>query len=94
METEKRLFDTAKVEEKLKNIKSLSDLTGPSGVIQEMIKSTVYFTSSKNMKWFIDLALHLLKKFNFHQYGKMLLHFNVLPAHGTTNSVMTLTLGM
>lgn len=41
METEKRLFDTAKVEEKLKNIKSLSDLTGPSGVIQEMIKSTV-----------------------------------------------------
>jgi transposase-like protein len=41
METEKRLFDVAKVEEKLKNIKSLSDLTGPNGVIQEMIKSTV-----------------------------------------------------
>ena len=29
------------VEEKLKNIKSLSDLTGQGGVIQEMIKSTV-----------------------------------------------------
>ena len=41
METEKRLFDVSKVEEKLKNIKSLSDLTGPNGVIQEMIKSTV-----------------------------------------------------
>lgn len=41
MEIEKRLFDVQKVEEKLKNIKSLSDLTGLNGVIQEMIKSTV-----------------------------------------------------
>lgn len=41
MEIEKRLFDVSKVEEKLKNIKSLSDLTGPNGVIQEMIKLTV-----------------------------------------------------
>ncbi len=41
METEKRLFDVSKVEEKLKHIKSLSDLTGPNGVIQEIIKSTV-----------------------------------------------------
>ena len=41
MENVKRLFDVEKVEEKLKNIKSLSDLTGPNGVIQEMIKSTV-----------------------------------------------------
>jgi putative transposase len=41
MEAENRLFDVSKVEEKLKNIKSLSDLTGPNGVIQEMIKSTV-----------------------------------------------------
>lgn len=31
----------AKVQEKLKNVKSLSDLTGSNGVIQEMIKSTV-----------------------------------------------------
>lgn len=41
METEKRLFDVQKVENKLKNIKSLSDLTGSNGIIQEMIKSTV-----------------------------------------------------
>jgi putative transposase len=41
MEKEVPTFDVAKVQEKLKNIKSLSDLTGPSGVIQEMIKSTV-----------------------------------------------------
>jgi hypothetical protein len=39
METQERLFDVSKVEEKLKNIKSLSDLTGPNGVIQEIIKS-------------------------------------------------------
>ncbi len=41
MEKEVATFDVAKVQEKLKNVKSLSDLTGPSGVIQEMIKSTV-----------------------------------------------------
>lgn len=34
-------FDTSKVEEKLKNVKSLSDLTGSNGVIQELIKGTV-----------------------------------------------------
>jgi putative transposase len=34
-------FDTSKVEEKLKNVKSLSDLTGSNGIIQELIKSTV-----------------------------------------------------
>jgi putative transposase len=34
-------FDTAKVEEKLRNVKSLSDLTGSNGVIQEIIKGTV-----------------------------------------------------
>ncbi len=34
-------FDTSKVEEKLKNVKSLSDLTGSNGVIQEIIKGTV-----------------------------------------------------
>jgi putative transposase len=38
---EDKLFDVSKVEEKLKNIKTLSDLTGRNGVIQEMIKSTV-----------------------------------------------------
>jgi len=38
---DKKAFDVAKVEEKLKNVKSLSDLTGQGGVIQEMIKSTV-----------------------------------------------------
>ncbi|MCX7977713.1 MAG: IS256 family transposase [Bdellovibrionaceae bacterium] len=41
MKNETPLFDTSKVEEKLKNIKSLSDLTGPNGVIQEIIKGTV-----------------------------------------------------
>lgn len=41
MEQEKRAFDVSKVEERLKNVKSLSDLTGQGGVIQEMIKSTV-----------------------------------------------------
>lgn len=34
-------FDVSRVEAKLKNIKSLSDLTGSNGVIQEMIKQTV-----------------------------------------------------
>jgi len=34
-------FDISKVEEKLKNVKSLSDLTGPGGVFQEMFKSTI-----------------------------------------------------
>ena len=34
-------FDVSKVEEKLKNVKSLSELTGQGGVIQEMIKQTV-----------------------------------------------------
>jgi putative transposase len=38
---DKPAFDVTKVEEKLKNVKSLSDLTGQGGVIQEMIKSTV-----------------------------------------------------
>jgi putative transposase len=34
-------FDVAKVEERFKNIKTLSDLTGKDGIIQEMIKQTV-----------------------------------------------------
>lgn len=38
---EKKAFDVSKVEEKLKNVRTLSDLTGQGGVIQEMIKSTV-----------------------------------------------------
>ena len=41
METEKAPFDVAKVQEKLRNVKSLSDLTGSNGVIQEMVKQTV-----------------------------------------------------
>lgn len=41
MEKEVATFDVSKVQEKLKNVKSLSDLTGPNGIIQEMIKSTV-----------------------------------------------------
>ncbi len=44
MENEKTptpAFDVAKVEEKLKNVKTLSDLTGPNGVFQEMFKSTI-----------------------------------------------------
>lgn len=36
-----RLFDVSKVEAMLKDVKSVSDLTRPGGVIQEMIKSTV-----------------------------------------------------
>ena len=36
-----QVFDVSKVEAKLKNIKSLSDLTGSNGIIQEMIKQTV-----------------------------------------------------
>lgn len=36
-----RLFDVAKVEEKLKNAKCVSDLTGPGGVFQEMFKTTI-----------------------------------------------------
>lgn len=34
-------FDVSKVESKLKNVKTLSDLTGPGGVFQEMFKGTV-----------------------------------------------------
>jgi putative transposase len=34
-------FNVEKVTEMMKNIRTLSDLTGPSGVIQEMIKGTV-----------------------------------------------------
>jgi transposase-like protein len=41
MKKEVYSFDTSKVEEKLKNIKSFSDLTGSNGVIQEIIKGTV-----------------------------------------------------
>lgn len=41
MSKESSSFDVSKVEEKLKNIKSLSDLTGSNGIIQEMIKGTV-----------------------------------------------------
>jgi transposase-like protein len=41
VEKEVAVFDVEKVQEKLKNIKSLSDLTGSNGVIQEMIKQTV-----------------------------------------------------
>lgn len=40
-QNEKPLFDVAKVEEKLKAVRCLSDLTGPSGVFQEMFKSTI-----------------------------------------------------
>lgn len=39
--TDRPAFDVSKVEEKLKNVRSLSDLTGQGGVIQEMIKQTV-----------------------------------------------------
>lgn len=41
MQREVATFDIEKVQEKLRNIKSLSDLTGSNGVIQEMIKQTV-----------------------------------------------------
>jgi putative transposase len=41
MKKEEFAFDVSKVEERLKNVKSLSDLTGSNGIIQEMIKRTV-----------------------------------------------------
>lgn len=41
MEQDEKLFDVSKVQEKLKNVKSLSDLTGSNGVVHEIIKSTV-----------------------------------------------------
>lgn len=41
MSEDKPSFDVAKVQEMLKNVKCLSDLTGPNGVVQEMIKGTV-----------------------------------------------------
>jgi len=40
-EEKKYSFDVSRVEEKLKNVKNLSDLTGSNGVIQEIIKGTV-----------------------------------------------------
>lgn len=39
--TEQPAFDISKIEEKLKNVKTLSDLTGPGGVFQEMFKGTI-----------------------------------------------------
>jgi len=41
MQNEIATFDVEKVQAKLRNVKSLSDLTGSNGVIQEMIKQTV-----------------------------------------------------
>jgi transposase-like protein len=35
------LFDVEKIEERLKNVKSLADLTGKDGVLKEMLKATV-----------------------------------------------------
>lgn len=40
-QSSERLFDVSKVEAMLKDVRSISDLTRPGGVIQEMIKSTV-----------------------------------------------------
>jgi putative transposase len=41
MEKQITSFDVSKVEEMLKNVKSLSDITGSNGVVQEIIKQTV-----------------------------------------------------
>jgi putative transposase len=43
MDKEKEVpaFDVARIEERFKNIKSLSDLTGKDGIFQEMMKQTV-----------------------------------------------------
>lgn len=41
MDKKSELFDVTKVEELLKNVKCLSDITGPNGVVQELIKNTV-----------------------------------------------------
>jgi putative transposase len=41
MEKQVTSFDVSKVEEMLRNVKSLSDITGANGVVQEMIKQTV-----------------------------------------------------
>lgn len=38
---EQTAFDISKVEERLKSVKTLSDLTGPGGVFQEMFKETI-----------------------------------------------------
>ena len=38
---EKPVFDVSKVEEKLKNIKSLEDITGKDGLVQEIVKNTI-----------------------------------------------------
>jgi len=38
---EEPAFDTSKVQNMLKNVTSLEDLTGPNGVMQEMFKSTI-----------------------------------------------------
>jgi transposase-like protein len=40
-DSSERLWDEEKVRQKLKSMKTLSDLTGPNGVIQELIKGTV-----------------------------------------------------
>src|ERR1700722_8815093 len=38
---EKPVFDVSKVEEKLKSIKSLDDITGKDGLVQEIVKNTI-----------------------------------------------------
>lgn len=38
---EKPVFNVSKVEEKLKNIKSLEDITGKDGLVQEIVKNTI-----------------------------------------------------
>ncbi len=41
MTNKKPPFDTEKVQEMLSNVSCLEDLTGPGGVMQEMLKNTI-----------------------------------------------------
>ncbi len=41
IEQSRESFDVEKVEEKLKNVKTLADLTGPDGIIQNLVKNTI-----------------------------------------------------
>lgn len=53
-----RLFDVSKVESMLRDVKSLSDLTKPGGVLQEMMKSTVERIMKAEQEYHLGYPAH------------------------------------
>lgn len=59
---EKPLFDTKKVEEKMKNMKTMEDLTGKDGLIQLMVKSTIERILKEEQASFLGYDPHEKRK--------------------------------